>query len=101
MGSVTVDVERELVIDPPVMIELSLSVNSVRSLAGDLTMNWSFGTKLGLIKCFWTLYGNLCRQVGTRGLQIPQEVRAVEHRVVYPIQLTSVLGMTRNDLKLK
>ena len=52
MGSVTEDVERELVIDPPVMIELSLSVNSVRSLAGDLTMNWSFGTKLGLIKCF-------------------------------------------------
>ena len=49
MGSVAVDIERELVIDPPVVMELSLVICgiSVRSLAGDLTMNWSFGTKFG------------------------------------------------------
>ena len=56
MGSVAVDIERELVIDPPVVMELSLVICgiSVRSLAGDLTMNWSFGTKLALIfpECF-------------------------------------------------
>ena len=56
MGSVTVDVERELVIDTTVTSELSFVVcdASIRSLPGDLTMNWSFGTKLGLIfpDCF-------------------------------------------------
>ena len=56
MGSVTVAVERELAIDPPVVSELLLVVCDacVRSLAGDLTMNWLFGKKFGLIfqQCF-------------------------------------------------
>ena len=44
------DVERELVSDPTEVIELSLMVcdTSVSSLAGDLTMTWSFDTNLSL-----------------------------------------------------
>ena len=55
---------------------------SVCSLTGDLIMNWPPETKLGLI---------LPGTGPETGNQTPRRVRAVEHQVAHPEQLTLLL----------